>query len=112
MHNPIGLCHLFFELFSLVFPHLLLHMKPLCFLARCEDKVEARETAIGYVPYAKDINIEGLDLGLDTLEELLSVDKASWLEDVTNIKEFYAQVGDRVPAELKEELKALEARLA
>ena len=81
-------------------------------LARCEDKVEARETAIGYVPYAKDINIEGLDLGLDTLEELLSVDKASWLEDVANIKDFYAQVGDRVPAELKEELKALETRLA
>ena len=81
-------------------------------LARCEDKVEARETAIGYVPYAKDINLEGLDLGMDTLEELLSVDKASWLDDVANIKEFYAQVGDRVPAELKEELKALEARLA
>ncbi len=81
-------------------------------LSRCEDKVDARETAIGYVPYAKDINIEGLDLGMDTLEELLSVDKPSWLEDVANIKEFYAQVGDRVPAELKEELKALEARLA
>ena len=81
-------------------------------LSRCEDKVDARETAIGYVPYAKDINIEGLDLGLDTLEDLLSVDKASWLEDVANIKEFYAQVGNRVPAELKEELKALENRLA
>ena len=81
-------------------------------LSRCEDKVDARETAIGYVPYAKDINIEGLDIGMDTLEDLLSVDKAAWLEDVANIKEFYAQVGDRVPAELKEELKALEGRLA
>ena len=81
-------------------------------LSRCEDKVDARETAIGYVPYAKDINIEGLDIGMDTLEDLLSVDKAAWLEDVANIKEFYAQVGDRVPAELKEELKALESRLA
>ena len=40
------------------------------------------------------------------------MDKASWLEDVANIKDFYAQVGDRVPAELKEELKALETRLA
>ena len=81
-------------------------------LSRCDDKVDARETAIGYVPYAKDINIEGLDIGIDTLEDLLSVDKAAWLEDVANIKEFYAQVGERVPAELKEELKALEGRLA
>ena len=82
-------------------------------LQRCEDKVDARETAIGYVPYAKDINIDGLNgISIDTIEDLLSVDKASWLEDVENIKSFYAQVGDRVPATMYEELAALEARLA
>jgi phosphoenolpyruvate carboxykinase (GTP) len=81
-------------------------------LARCEDKVDAVETAIGYVPKAEDINIEGLeDVTLDTIKDLLTVDKASWLEDVQNIKEFYALVGDRVPAEMYEELAALEARL-
>ena len=80
-------------------------------LARCEDKVDARETAIGYVPYAKDINIEGLDLDINTIEGLLSVDKESWLEDVENIKSFYAQVGDRVPKTMYDELAALEARL-
>ncbi len=81
-------------------------------LARCEDKVDAVETAIGYVPKAEDINIEGLnDVNLDTIKELLTVDNASWLEDVENIKEFYALVGDRVPAEMYEELAALEARL-
>ena len=81
-------------------------------LARCEDKVEARETAIGYVPYAKDINIDGLDITVDTIEDLLSVDKSSWLEDVENIKSFYAQVGDRVPATMYDELKALEDSLS
>ena len=81
-------------------------------LARCEDKVDAVETAIGYVPKAEDINIEGLeDVTLDTIKDLLTVDKASWLEDVANIKEFYALVGERVPAEMYEELAALEARL-
>ena len=81
-------------------------------LNRCEGKVDARETAIGYVPYAKDINIEGLDIDVDTIEGLLSVDKASWLEDVENIKAFYAQVGDRVPKTMYDELDALEARLS
>ena len=82
-------------------------------LARCEDKVDARETAIGYVPYAKDINIDGLDgITVDTVEGLLSVDKASWLEDVENIRAFYAQVGDRVPDIMYDELAALEARLS
>ncbi|MBQ2810171.1 MAG: phosphoenolpyruvate carboxykinase (GTP) [Clostridia bacterium] len=81
-------------------------------LARCEDKVDARETAIGYIPYAEDINIEGLDIDVATIEGLLSVDKASWLEDVENIKAFYAQVGDRVPQTMYDELSALEARLS
>jgi len=80
-------------------------------LARCEGKVDAVETPIGYVPNYKDINIEGLDISEETMKELLSVDTAAWLEDVENIKEFYAMIGDRVPAELKEELAALEARL-
>ena len=81
-------------------------------LARCEDKVDANLTAIGYVPKPEDINIEGLDnVTLDTIKELVSVDKEAWLADIDNIKEFYDLVGDRVPAELREELAALEARL-
>ena len=81
-------------------------------LARCEDKVDANLTAIGYVPKPEDINIEGLDnVDLDTIKELVSVDKEAWLADIDNIKEFYDLVGDRVPAELREELAALEARL-
>ncbi len=79
---------------------------------RCEGKVDARESAIGYIPYAKDINIEGLDIDEKVVEELLSVDKATWLEEVKGIKEFYAQFGDRLPEELKKELDALEERLS
>ena len=81
-------------------------------LARCEGKVDANITPIGYVPNAEDINIEGLDgVTLDTIKELLTVDVDSWLEDVANIKDFYAQVGDRVPTTMYDELAALEARL-
>ena len=82
-------------------------------LARCEGTVDADLTAIGYVPKAEDINIEGLeDVTIDTIRDLLSVDVDSWKEDVENIKAFYAQIGDRVPAELHEELAGLEARLS
>ena len=80
-------------------------------LARCEGKADAVETAIGYVPKPEDINIEGLDISIDTIKDLLTVDKAAWLADVENIKEFYKLVGDHVPAEMYEELAALEARL-
>ncbi len=81
-------------------------------LARCEGTVDAVETPIGYVPKAEDINIEGLeDVTIDTIRDLLTVDVDSWKEDIANIKEFYALVGDHVPQELKDELAALEARL-
>ena len=81
-------------------------------LARCEGKVDAVETAIGYVPKPEDINVEGLDIDSATLAELLSVDKELWLEDCKGIREFYAQVGERVPAEFYSELEALEKRLS
>ncbi len=81
-------------------------------LARCEGKVEAVETAIGYVPKAEDINIEGLDIDINVVKELLTVDKAVWREEIGGIKEFYAKIGDTVPAELKAELATLEANLA
>ena len=80
-------------------------------LARCADKVDAKETPIGYVPYAKDIDLNGLDISVDTLEGLLEVDKALWKEDAEGIRDFYQSVGDRVPKELYAELDALEARL-
>ena len=81
-------------------------------LARCEGKVDANITPIGYVPNAEDIDIEGLDgVDLDTIKALLEVDVESWLADVENIKEFYAQVGSRVPTAMYDELAALEARL-
>ena len=81
-------------------------------LARCAGEVDAVETAIGFVPKAEDINIEGLDgITVDTIKDLLTVDVASWKEDAKNIREFYGTIGDHVPAELYAELDALESRL-
>lgn len=81
-------------------------------LARCENKVGAKETPIGYVPFSRDINLEGTDVSEKTLEELLSIDRQSWLDDIENIKEFYDFVGPSTPKELREELDALKQRLS
>ena len=80
-------------------------------LDRCADKVDAVETAIGYVPKAEDIDIEELNISRDTIRNLLSVDKEHWLEDIDNIKAFYDKLGKTVPAELREELAKLEENL-
>ncbi len=81
-------------------------------LERCDGKVEAKETAIGYVPYAKDINVEGLDgITEKTVEDLLSVDKESWIKETEGIESFYKELGERVPKELYDELGKLKANL-
>ena len=76
-------------------------------LKRCENKVDAIVSPIGYMPKPEDINIEGLDISKDTLKSLLTIDKESWLEDVKSIEEFYAKIGDTIPDELYEELRIL-----
>ena len=78
---------------------------------RCDGSATAVETAIGYEPKAEDINIDGLDgVSLDTIVGLLDIEADHWLEDIANIKEFYAKFGDRLPKELNEELADLEAK--
>ena len=81
-------------------------------LDRCDDAVDAVETPIGCVPNAEDLNVEGLDLSMDTLKGLLTVDKAMWQKEAEGIEEFYAKFGDTLPAELRAELEQLKANLA
>ncbi len=84
-------------------------------LDRCEGKVGAEETAIGYVPKVEDIDVEGLDVSKETLKDLLAVDKVHWIEDIedpeTGIRKYFAQFGDRLPKAMQNELDKLEANL-
>lgn len=80
-------------------------------LDRCKGKADGVETPIGYEPKAEDINIEDLDLTLDTVKGLLTVDPELWKQEVTGIHEFYDRFGDKLPKKLADELEALEKRL-
>ncbi len=76
-------------------------------LKRCAGEVDAEETAIGYVPYAKDIDLEGLDMNEEDLKNILYIDKKRWSGEADEIAGYYEQFGDRLPAELKENLETL-----
>lgn len=80
-------------------------------LKRCEETVDADETAIGYVPKPEDINLEGCSVDEETLKGLLNVDTETWKKEAEGIKEFYKKFGDKLPKELNEELASLESRL-
>lgn len=82
-------------------------------IKRCEGTVDAQETAIGYLPKPEDLNLEGIEdeITPEILEQLLSVDKDLWNDEVADIREFYKQFGDRLPKEMSDELDKLEERL-
>ncbi len=81
-------------------------------LDRCEGKVDANESEIGYLPNMEDIDVTDLDINADVLKELLTVDKDVWMEDVKDQKEYFAQFGDRLPAEIAKQLEILENNLS
>jgi phosphoenolpyruvate carboxykinase (GTP) len=78
---------------------------------RCEGTAKATETPIGNLPAAGELELEGLDLAVDDVDELLSVQVDGWLAEIPQIREYYAKFGDRMPQALCDELDALEGRL-
>ncbi len=82
-------------------------------LDRCEGKVDAQETAIGYVPFAKDIDLTGIEdeVSVETLESILTVDNSLWEDEVAGIEELYAKFGDKMPADLLKEFETLKSNL-
>ncbi|MDR0751953.1 MAG: phosphoenolpyruvate carboxykinase (GTP) [Christensenellaceae bacterium] len=80
-------------------------------LRRCEGLVDAKETAIGYVPYVQDIELEGVNIPRDVVDSILNVDKETWLAETEDIEKFLSKFGDKLPAALSKQLKALKLRV-
>ena len=78
---------------------------------RVSGETGAQETPIGNLPKAEDLDVGGLDLKPGALEELLTVDREGWLEELASIKEYYATFGGKLPKEMYDQLDALEKRL-
>jgi phosphoenolpyruvate carboxykinase (GTP) len=78
---------------------------------RCDGEAEAVESPIGLVPRADDLDTDGLDLGEEELAKLLSVDPAELREQLPQVSEHLAKLGDRLPKEIGAQLEALERRL-
>ena len=79
---------------------------------RCQGKIEAEKTPIGFVPKRETLDLEGLTIGSDTVAELLKVDRKEWIEEVNSQTQFFDQIGSHLPAEVRRqrdlELKRLQ----
>jgi len=72
---------------------------------------KAVKTPIGYMPDKDALDLNGLKVSGEDLDELLKVDKEDWKKEVESIREYYAGFGDKLPEEMAAQLKSLEKRL-
>ena len=78
---------------------------------RVKGKAAAIRTPIGYVPAPGSIEMEGLNLADETMEELLHVDKVAWLKELDATESYFKSFGERFPERLWKEFADFAARL-
>jgi len=81
-------------------------------LGRIRGTAEARESAVGYIPTADAIDLDGLGLSPETVEQLFALDKHDWEHEWASQGEFFQQFGDHLPAAMTEEHNALKSRIS
>lgn len=80
-------------------------------LKRVDGEVDAVETKVGLQPKSNDINIEGLDIDLSVMEQLSTVSKEDWHDEIDSQTEFLTSIGEKLPNEMMEEHRKLKQRL-
>ena len=78
---------------------------------RVAGRAEAVETPIGLVPAPGAIDIEGIRVSKEDMDELLRVDPAEWRDEVPRIREHFVTFGSHLPGPLADALDDLERRL-
>ncbi|MDR3359325.1 MAG: phosphoenolpyruvate carboxykinase (GTP) [Bifidobacteriaceae bacterium] len=80
-------------------------------VARVLGQAGSEKTAIGQIPLPGEFNVDGLDLPEGALAQLFAIDPEAWLSEADLTEEYFAQFGERLPAELTGQLAALRERL-
>ncbi len=78
---------------------------------RIDGDGETVETPIGLVPAEGELNTDGLDVSADAMKTLLTVEPEDLKAQLPQVEEHLARFGDRLPAEITEQLESLKQRL-
>jgi phosphoenolpyruvate carboxykinase (GTP) len=78
---------------------------------RVNNRVQAKESPIGFIPYLKDLCLEGLHIPKEKLEKLFEVKLEDWESELKDVQNFLGQFGEHLPQEIWEEYKALAKHL-
>jgi phosphoenolpyruvate carboxykinase (GTP) len=79
---------------------------------RAHGNVGAQETLLGWVPKEGHIDLSGLDIAPERVDEATSIDQTEWKLELENLEEYFKQLGPRVPRTLELQRQLQLSRLA
>src|SRR5258708_23922708 len=68
---------------------------------RARGRVSADETPIGFVPRAADLDLSGLDISNERLEQAMVVKAEEWLPELDLQERLFATIGETLAPELE-----------
>jgi phosphoenolpyruvate carboxykinase (GTP) len=80
-------------------------------LQRRRGEVAAVQSPIGYLPNEGALDMTGLDIPREQMDQLFAVDQQGWLAECDAVKTFFNSLGERMPQRLYDELEQLRYRL-
>jgi len=80
-------------------------------LSRCSGDGKALKTPIGFVPTKDALDLNGLSLPKDALDQLLSVDREAWEAELAGHKAFFEKFGEHTSPEMWKQYEGLKGRL-
>ena len=78
---------------------------------RARLRVGGQETLFGWVPKAGDLDLSGLNISSEQVDEATNIDIAEWKNELTSLDEFFGLIGDTMPKALKLHRDLLLARI-
>ena len=78
---------------------------------RLEGRAAGRETPLGVVPAPGEIDLAGTSLSAEEFAPLVEIDRADLAVEIEDVKGYYANLGERLPSRLRDELEELHKRV-
>ncbi len=87
------------------------NLRPLLWLLQLRNgEVTGRQTAVGIIPTAEELNLEGVDITPEDLETILTINKPRWQQEMANREEHLKQF-DNMPEAIWEAHRRVAAAL-
>ncbi len=76
-------------------------------LDRANRKCDATETPMGFIPKPGAIDLKGLDMDPNIMNELCAMNLSDWTEELSELGKFFDTFGDRLPSSFRAQHQAL-----